>query len=637
METSYKLDIKKSICKKARLFLIILLLSVISATIVKGQPPTWVPGTPSLGAPGAITIPINYGINKVGIVYVICFNYNHGSSLMSSEIRAAALAGPGGGRTATAVIPVTAGNINLTLQHILNVPDANRLHTLYIVAEGTPGGLQAVPVRLNFTTLPCPKIQLFTFFGNNGECINLGAFGVFQAALLGATPSGVLSGTRWTIDWGDGSPVYSYISTADNDIPVVPQHLFTSIASCNYSGTWTIQNPCGEFLNGSSVFVVHGRDILADGDGLLQMEEITTHTPNIIYVCEGQEHNITLADISLWNCQNPFVPPPLTTKPNLDPRTIQFVYGETPAGAVMNTITGDVMIGGTNIANGANGYEGPIINPVPPPNPNTQTDIITIPATCVVGQRFYVYLKNWNKCNPYTGNPAAGYEFEDFIIEVIDAPPPPIVTTPQNYCFGSVPATISATPNLAGNTINWYGDAGLTNLLYTGVNYAHGQTAVGTYDYWVTETSIGNGCEGPPAQITMNIVAVITNNSVAAAQTICYNTPPANLTGTLPGGGNGSYTYLWESSTVSAVAGFGAAPGMNTGQNYSSAGNLTQTTWYRRTVTSGPCTHISTAIQITVYANPTPGTVQSAQSICYNTAPAQLTQGTAPAGGTGTM
>ena len=43
----------------------------------------------------------------------------------------------------------------------------------------------------------------------------------------------------------------------------------------------------------------------------------------------------------------------------------------------------------------------------------------------------------------------------------------------------------------------------------------------------------------------------------------------------------------------------------------------------------------STSITITVYGNLTAGTIQSAQSICYNTAPAQLTQGTAPSGGTG--
>ncbi len=41
------------------------------------------------------------------------------------------------------------------------------------------------------------------------------------------------------------------------------------------------------------------------------------------------------------------------------------------------------------------------------------------------------------------------------------------------------------------------------------------------------------------------------------------------------------------------------------------------------------------SILITVYGNLTPGTIGTAQSICYNTAPAALTQLTAPTGGPG--
>ena len=319
---------------------------------------------------------------------------------------------------------------------------------------------------------------------------------MFQVAPLGLLPTGVLKGSTWTIDWGDGSPIWNYTSTANDNLPPIQTHLYASNVGCAYQGTWTVKNPCNEFLSGSSIFVVHGRDIPTDGDGLLRMEEVSTHTPDIVFVCEGKQHNLRLADISTWNCQNPIVPFPLNPADydNDKPRTIQFTYGQTPAGAVMNTITGNVLIAGIHIANAGGGWDGPVITPIAPPNPDTQTDLITIPATCVVGQRFYVYIKNWNKCNPYTGNPALGYEFQQFIIEIIASPPAPIVVTPKDYCFGSVPATISATPNLPGNTINWYADAGLTTLLFTGQNYTHGKTAVGTYNYWVTETSGANGC-----------------------------------------------------------------------------------------------------------------------------------------------
>ena len=80
----------------------------------------------------------------------------------------------------------------------------------------------------------------------------------------------------------------------------------------------------------------------------------------------------------------------------------------------------------------------------------------------------------------------------------------------------------------------------------------------------------------------------------------CTGTTPAALTGSTPTGGDGAYIYLWENSTDNTT--FGSASGTNNGINYA-PGALTQTTWYRRTVTSGGCSDESTAVQITV--NPT--------------------------------
>ena len=118
----------------------------------------------------------------------------------------------------------------------------------------------------------------------------------------------------------------------------------------------------------------------------------------------------------------------------------------------------------------------------------------------------------------------------------------------------------------------------------------------------------------------MNIYAVITNNNVAAAQTICYNTVPAGLTGTaLPGEQVSTVT----SGRALLIMSLSIISQAQQAADYAPPA-LTATTWYRRIVNSGPCTNISGSIQITVYANLTAGTVQSAQSICYNTAPAPL-------------
>jgi PKD repeat protein len=507
---------------KALLSAIILFLPVL---ILNSQP-VWVPTTPSTGTPGPTTIPINYGIDRAGTVYIIVLNYNNPNQQSPTTVRAQATNPTLASVVFNAVIPVNGGNINAILQVIAGSLAANTYHTIYLVAADSNGVLQATSVRLNATTLVCPKLNYFTFFGNLGECVNLGAQGAYQVAPIGALPTGVIAGTTWTVDWGDGSANYTYTSATDNDFPPPQLHTFTSVDECAYVGTWTVKNPCGEFLAGTSVFVVHGRDIPADGDGELILEERTTNTRDVFYVCEGMEHNITLSDESDWNCQDPNVPPPLNPNDydNDSPRNIQFVYGETPQGAVMNTITGNVLIGGSNIANSSDGYVGPVIGPVNPPNPNTLTDVITIPATCQVGERFYVYIKNWNKCNPFVDE-NLDYVWEQFIIEVVTSPPVPIVTTPQIYCQGSVPPTLTATPTVAGYTIRWYSDAALTNLLYTGTTYVHGRTAPGTYNYWVTQSGGVNGCEGPPAQLTLTIIQAPNQPTINSAGPlmICYD------------------------------------------------------------------------------------------------------------------
>ena len=501
-----------------------LLLSLASLTDSSAQP-VWVPTTPSTGTVGPISIPINYGIDRAGTVYIIILNYNNPNPQSPATVRNQAITPTAPGIVFNAVLPIAGANINAILQSIAGSLAPGTYHTIYLVAADASSVLMATSVRLNATTLPCPKIQLFNFFGNLGECVNLGAQGMFQVAPLGMLPTGILAGSTWTVDWGDGSPIWTYTSTADNDLPPVQLHSFATTLNCAYVGTWTVKNPCNEFYAAQGVFVIHGRDIPLDGDGLLQMEETTTGDVDIVYVCEGSEHNILLRDISTWNCQSPTVPPPLNPSDydNESPRTIQFVYGETPAGAVMNTITGNVLIAGTNIANGGNGYVGPVQGPLSPPNPNTLTDVITIPATCKAGERFYVYLKDWNKCNPYIDQ-NLDYVSEDFIIEVIDAPPAPTVVTPQVYCFGGVAPTLTATISLAGNTLNWYDDAALTTLLYTGNPFTHGITASGTYDFYVTETSGVNGCEGPPSRIDLIVREELNRPGVISGPTeVCLN------------------------------------------------------------------------------------------------------------------
>ena len=133
------------------------------------------------------------------------------------------------------------------------------------------------------------------------------------------------------------------------------------------------------------------------------------------------------------------------------------------------------------------------------------------------------------------------------------------------------------------------------------------------------------------ASILITVYGNLTAGTIGTAQTICYNTAPAALTElTAPTGGPGGYTYQWQSSPDNATW---TSIGGATAVGYAPAA-LTVNTYYRRQVTSGTCGTVNSgSILITVYGNLTAGTIGTAQSICYNTVPAALTELTPPPGG----
>src|SRR5450759_5141161 len=106
METSITSLIKNTIKMKARRILTLFSLVLLSLSDVLCVAPSWVAGTPSVATTGPLSITMNYGINQVGTVYIVVFNYNNVVAYSSAQIRTFALAGPSGTIVATAAIPV---------------------------------------------------------------------------------------------------------------------------------------------------------------------------------------------------------------------------------------------------------------------------------------------------------------------------------------------------------------------------------------------------------------------------------------------------------------------------------------------------------------------------------------------------
>ena len=107
-----------------------------------------------------------------------------------------------------------------------------------------------------------------------------------------------------------------------------------------------------------------------------------------------------------------------------------------------------------------------------------------------------------------------GCEGDPVSVDVtVVALPSATVATSQTACLGGVIPDLFA----IGLDPNWYTDVSLTNNVFTGNSFATGQTAVGLYTYYVTETL--NGCEGPAVPVTLEIYTLpaspVGSNAVA--------------------------------------------------------------------------------------------------------------------------
>jgi gliding motility-associated-like protein len=210
----------------------------------------------------------------------------------------------------------------------------------------------------------------------------------------------------------------------------------------------------------------------------------------------------------------------------------------------------------------------------------------------------------------------------------------------QTLCPGAAPTAINSITAPTGgsgsfayqwessdNNANWTAIAGATGPSYT-------PGPLTTTTYFRRQASAGS-C-GPVVSnvITLTVLPVLTAGTIGSDQTLCAGATPAPLTSTAgPSGGNGNYSYQWESSADNSN--WAAISGANN-PDYA-PGPLTATTYFRRRASSGTCGQVySSVVTLTVLPALTAGTIGTNQTICAGTTPAPLTSTLGAAGGTGT-
>ncbi|NUY80791.1 immunoglobulin domain-containing protein [Flavobacterium sp. MAH-1] len=261
----------------------------------------------------------------------------------------------------------------------------------------------------------------------------------------------------------------------------------------------------------------------------------------------------------------------------------------------------------------------------------------------------------------YPGPPTGAFQCsitpQVFNVSILPRPVATITSPPDN---STICSATSAGVTVSGNITDgnmYYTVTRSVNALvtssvtfpYTSANFTPGQSFVfpdvltnlsaanQNVTYTITPRSTA-GCVGTPVTITIIVARPVTPGTVAANQTLCSPADPAAFTETIPATGT-SLSYQWYSSTVAATGPWTLIPGA-TAITYDAPAGLTQTTWYRREVTSVingvPCSVANTTpIQVTIN-NVTAGAIAGDLTICNGDDPPAFTS-SAPGTATGTL
>lgn len=228
-----------------------------------------------------------------------------------------------------------------------------------------------------------------------------------------------------------------------------------------------------------------------------------------------------------------------------------------------------------------------------------------------------------------------------------------VVSAAQEICHGMTFANLSqaAGYTLGGgdNTYRYLWQASATGSAgswstATGTNTTAGynppesvtDTEVKTYYRRITFSGNNNVCADSSASLLLTEWKKISNNIINSTnQTICSGSVPVNIIANSPSDGNHTYSVEWIQKTASGV--YVPAIGTNTLYNYQ-PNALTDTTWYRRYVTSSFCKDTSNMVVVNVHKPIVnnkillPSAVNDS-TICLNQQ-IPMINGTHPSGGT---
>lgn len=394
---------------------------------------------------------------------------------------------------------------------------------------------------------------------------------------------------------------------------------------------------------------------LTGGCGTVTATGTITVTPN---------NTITLTSAAGTNNQTVCVNSAITNITYSTTGATGATFSGLPAGITGNYSGGNITISGSPTATGTFNYTVTLtggcgtvtatgtltVNAVPVIVSATKTDVticggsdgtITINATGAAPLTYSINGGSTFVANggSFTNLPAANYPIAvsntygcitygaTLIVGAGGAPPAPVAGTNATICQGATASNLTATAG-NGGTLSWYSNPGLTTLIGTGTTLNPNPfLAVGTNNFYATETV--SGCQSLATTVTITVTPynTITLTSGNNTQTVCINTAIAGISYTTTGATGATFSGL-----PAGVTGSWAANSISISGTPTAAGSFP----YTITLTGG-CGTITASGTITVTPNNTI-TLSSAagtnnQTLCINTPITNITYSTTGATG----
>ena len=321
----------------------------------------------------------------------------------------------------------------------------------------------------------------------------------------------------------------SPVNIAINDVPTIDSEVAVNVSGCNITdGSITIVAsgglpPYSYSIDGGTTF---------------------TNTTGIFSGLDVNSYQVVVADV---NCQ---------TVGSLVVITGPGIPSAPAAGTDATYCDGDVIVDLTAVI----GSGGTLSWYADAALTNLVGSNVTFSPSNAVGAATYYVTETVTNCESAS---------TQITITVNPTPLAPVTSGDNTYCEGDLIADLTATPG-AGGVINWYDDAGLTNLVFTGQVYSPPST-VGVSVYYAVESL--NGCEGPPTLVTVTINELLTIDSEIGVDATGCGLSDGTITITATGG-TGTYNFSIDGgSTFSNTTGVFIGLGVNSYQVEVTDGN----------------------------------------------------------------